>query len=655
MIVIHPLDNFIYTLFPDIDKNLNSLEHALTEFYAVGNIKPVIEFNNDFVSITIDYLKIETENKKSEKLIALCESGKFEEASALVKELLTSNPSHSEYHRIQGQIYSELGGQEEAINSLIYALRWDPKNEWALVMMGNIFAKFKNDVDTAMKYYDQVLVLKPNDSLTLYNMGANLMQLGKKEGAINYFHQAIASNEDYPNTYYGLALIAHGEEDYKKAFDQALTALSKTNKRIDRQLYTNALQLALEAAKSVMEGIDTDAIIKKFTSKLAYLSEKEIKIEVDETILTAAKIEFAENYDRPYHLVKYKSSYSGVGHLLLHELLHLELVIEAREKEVNELFVTNQSNKAKFIFSLEKHAVRWKKNGVSETNINNYFTALFNGINSQIYNTPIDLFIEDRIHTIWEEMRPIQFLSLLALLQEGIQANTHKDIVENTPATILSLSKIYNLINALHFKSLFEVDLIDQFNPTKSELKQANELYAEFQEYRADKAPAEEYELVKHWGEDLKLDHYFELVPESDYRKKTIDTVLEGIQNDPLGLHTTDASQERKMKKFLEANASEGLNMAVAMFMSDAINYFKKVPLENVKKIAFEIATIGTQGIDPNKKNYAIPSIKDSSFSGYKTLAYYYVSWAIAVPESVNQLQLPFDKEYALASKFLKG
>jgi hypothetical protein len=174
-------------------------------------------------------------------------------------------------------------------------------------------------------------------------------------------------------------------------------------------------------------------------------------------------------------------------------------------------------------------------------------------------------------------------------------------------------------------------------------------------EYRTDKAPAEEYELLKHWGEDLKLDNYFELVPESDHRKKTIDTVLEQMQNDPLGLHNVDASQDRKMKKFLEANSSEDLNIAVATFMSGAIDYLQKLPIEQVKKIAFEIATVGTQGIDPHKKNYAIPSIENSSFSGYKTLAYYYVSWAIAIPEAVSQLQLPFEKEYELATKFLKG
>ncbi len=240
------------------------------------------------------------------------------------------------------------------------------------------------------------------------------------------------------------------------------------------------------------------------------------------------------------------------------------------------------------------------------------------------------------------------------MLQEGIESTTKKEIVDNSPKVILSKSKIFNLINALHFKDLFHFDLIDQFNASKLELNQAEELYTEFKDYRKDKAPAEEYELVNHWAEDLKLEDYFELVPESKHRQKTLESVFEDIESDPLGANSTDPSEDRKMKKFLEENSSEEINMAVAMYMADAINYFSKTPQETTKKIAFEIATIGTQGIDPNKKNYSIPSIKNSNFSGYKTLAYYYVSWAIGIPEMLNQLQMPFDKEYGLANKYLK-
>ena len=35
--------------------------------------------------------------------------------------------------------------------------------------------------------------------------------------------------------------------------------------------------------------------------------------------------------------------------------------------------------------------------------------------------------------------------------------------------------------------------------------------------------------------------------------------------------------------------------------------------------------------------------------TGYQAIAYYYVSWAIGIPEMLDKLQMPFDKEYKLA------
>ena len=194
MIIIHPLDDFIYELFPNIEKNENSLKKALTEFYTIGNVKPAIRLNKDFIEVSINTNRIEVEENKFKKMISFCEASKFEEAKVLADSLIDLNPNISEYHRLLGQIYSELGNQEDAINSLIDALRWNPKNEWALLMMGNIFAKFKNDVETAMRYYDQVLIVKPNDCITLNNIGANLMQLNRSEEAKTYFERALDSD-----------------------------------------------------------------------------------------------------------------------------------------------------------------------------------------------------------------------------------------------------------------------------------------------------------------------------------------------------------------------------------------------------------------------------------------------------------------------------
>ena len=106
MTIIHPLDNFIYELFPNAEKNEESLKKAISDFYTMQNVKPIIKFSKEFVEITIDTKRIEVEGNKFQKLISLCEKAKFEEAKILADELISSNPNISEYHRIQGQVFS---------------------------------------------------------------------------------------------------------------------------------------------------------------------------------------------------------------------------------------------------------------------------------------------------------------------------------------------------------------------------------------------------------------------------------------------------------------------------------------------------------------------------------------------------------------------
>ena len=652
MTITFNIDDFLFEIFPVEKGNLQKLEEVLKRFYTEGPFEPKVEITENFIKIEIDTKRIAEDKKSYQKLVALCEKGEFSKAKPLVKELIDKSPNVSEYHRILGQILSDEGDQEEAINCLIDALRWNPKNEWALLMMANIFAKFKEDIDTAMKYYNQVLVVKPNDNIALNNIGANLLQLGRTEEAIKYFNKAIKINPNYPNTHYALALVSEMKGDFQEAFKYALTAIEVNPKKDG--LFGNCFKMAVESAQKLTQNIDGKKFVEQFAEELENKCSKSIKVEIDDDIPTAAKIEFAENYNRNYHLVKYKSSYPAVEHLVMHELMHLELATEARAVGENMLFITNQSYKSKFFHTLERFATDLHKKGIAGENIAKYLQALFDGINRQVYNTAIDLFIEDRIYNRFPELRPFQFLSLLTILQEGVHATTKTEIVKNTPKDVLSKSKIFNLVSALHFQNIYKIDLVQDHNPTKLELNQAKELYREFLEYREDKAPGEEYELVQHWAEDLSLDSFFELVPEEEHRGGTIDDVLSKIEKDPYDLKTKDSSKERKMKKFLDSHSSSEINHAVVMYMVDAIEFLKPMSKSIVKELAFEFATLGMNGIDPKKEGYSIPTIKNKSFTGYQALAYYYVSWATAIPELLPQLQMPFEKEYELAQQMTK-
>lgn len=647
MRIIHKIDNFLNLIFPDIKDN-NHIVSVLESYYSYGSQKPKVIIENGFVIIDIDIKSIASQEIDFKKAISFCEQGKFAEAKPLLENLIKQNPTNSEYHRILGQILSDEGEGEEAINCLIDALRWDSENAYALIMMGNIFAKYKNDIDTAMKYYDQALIVKPDDNITINNIGANLLQQNKFEEAKKYFFKALSLDPKYPNTHYALAMIAENENDLNSSFYSFIQTI-KNSKKND-YFYKTSIQQVFEIANRIIAENDGKNIFRKYRVLLEEKGSVEIDMVNDEDIPTSAKIEFAENYDRLKHIVRFKKTNKAFTHLIMHELVHLDFVIEAKKDENNLLFTSTQEHKIKFLKNIESDLKRLSKIGVSDESIDTYGSELFNGINTQIFNAPIDLFIENYLYNEFPELRPYQFVSLISIIQEGLKAVTDKQVVELSPKEILSKSKIYNLVNAFQLKDLFGVDFINEFNATKLEYDKAVIFYTEYLEYKDDRKPSEEYELVQNWANDLSLNQYFELIGENQYRQRgNVDDFLESIQKDPFGVNEKDPIKEREMKKFQEGQKEIGTNMAVVMFMIDAMQYFNNMQKEDVKKIAFEIAMQGTQGYSPEVKNYKLGSIPNKSFSGYHILAYYYVSWAIAIPEMLSQLQLPYEDEYKMA------
>lgn len=327
---------------------------------------------------------------------------------------------------------------------------------------------------------------------------------------------------------------------------------------------------------------------------------------------------------------------------------------------MNMLFVGNEDKIEDFKKTITGTLKKLEKIGLPESSILKYSKDLFHGILGQVFNTPIDLFIEDYLFNQFPELRYVQFLSLYQLNQEAHTAVTDPKIIDISPPNILTKSKIFNVLSARHFESLFGLKMEKTYSIKPVEKEQVNAFWDEFNEYRSNKEAGEEYELIRNWGEDLELDEYFQLIDENQYRSnqnkvsKSPEEVLNQIEIDPLQGGDLDAEDEEEFQKFKQEYSSTDLNMAVAMYMVSALNHLKKMPQQGIKEIAFEIAILGRSGIDPQKKGYKLSQFPHSSFSGQKLLAFYYVSWALGMPDMINELQLPFEKEFALALQISK-
>lgn len=591
-------------------------------------------------------------SKKYTRATDLCYKKKFAEAKPILEALIEEFPLMSEYHRTLAQVYEEEGDHEQAIDILIEALRCDPKNHWALILMGNIYARYKNDTETAMTFFDQVIHADPTNFIALNNIGGAMLQTGKVELGEKYLLKAYEINPKYPNITYALGIVSEMKGDTQKAFDYSFQTL-KCSESANNPVYQNALRTALEAAKKISDSNSGKEELIDFIKELEDKTGKEIRMEEDETIPTVAKVEIAENHKRDYHLIKYKKS-SAVDHLILHELIHILFYHEARQINENKLFTSKNGKLTEFKKKYTKEINGLIKKGYSGETISKLFEQLFHGILQQVFNAPIDLFIEDLIFQRFPTLRPQQFLSLYKMGIEAYEAVSNPKAVDLVPNEIISQSKVYNVLGAKHTDDLIGTRLEEKYKVSIKEKELVNLFWEEFLEYRQDREAGEEYELVQHWGEDLGLASLFELAEDTvstqkPSRSRSPEDLISSIENDPISLADYSAEEEKEMNAFKAAHSNKDLNLAVSYHMLNALEYFKDMSKEKVKEIAFEVALLAQTGIDPKKEGYRLNKIPNKKITGYSLLAHYYVSWAIAVPELLSELQMPFEKEYELA------
>ena len=97
-------------------------------------------------------------DNKLQQALDLCNKNKFDEALPILEEITKDDPRNSEAWRTIAQVHWLYQHEtEKAYDELIEALRCEPKNIWALVLMGNLLTKEMKDVEHAKQYYDKVL------------------------------------------------------------------------------------------------------------------------------------------------------------------------------------------------------------------------------------------------------------------------------------------------------------------------------------------------------------------------------------------------------------------------------------------------------------------------------------------------------------------
>ena len=590
---------------------------------------------------------------KLQQALDLCNEKQYDDALPILEEITEDDPQNSEAWRTLAQVHWFYKHEpDKAYDELIEALRCDPKNIWALVLMGNLLTKEMNDVEHAKQYYDKVLEYHPDNAIAINNIGATYMECKDYNGALPYLEKALSIDNTYANSYYGLALCYYKLGRLEEAFEICHKGALKSADRPENPgVREELVKLFITVAKDLSDKTNYLNVWKGIKDDLEAVDHVNIRIVEDKELNVHAKLEYAPLHAAKEHVIRYNPEKDFVEHLFIHEMMHLRMNQQATKDKRAKAIIS--SEKTRNAFRKRFLGFMKKKHGhIPESEMSKLMYGLADGLGLQLMNCPLDLLVEQMMYQGYKIVRPIQLLSLFHIEQDNINAVKQTAANSFFPKEIVYANKVMNIVTSMHFKEMYGINLIGQYHPSKQEFEHAKDLYDEFKAYLNTFNPGDEYEMLEYFVQSFNMEDLIEIVDESQVTAgMKADLSMEGDLKDMAG----DALSEEDVDV---ANAQFALNhqdgadptetMMMSMYMLGAMEYFDTLEPRDVHRIALEIAMVGVTGIDPKKK-YSIKSIPDKEFGGYQLLAYYYVSWARAIPDKLEHLGLPFSKAYESA------
>ena len=620
----------------------------LQKEYSAGGYTPDIKIEGDVIHIHLDEAVFQKVKRDFEKALELCNRHEFNKAEVIINDIIKRCPIHADAHRTLAQIKMEQGKLDLAFDSNIESLRIDPTNLYSLLLMGNICVK-QGNISLADEYYNKVLEYHPEDLLALNNLAANYLSRKEYEKAEDMFRKIIDKNDSYLNSYYGLAVACHNQRKSREAFDICVAGLKKgVDRPQDRHIREDLQKMVMEIARSLTKDFDYSIEIGKQIKLLNELGSKKIEVDRNATKLpVSARLEYSVAHRRDYEKVLVNPTKQYHDHLMMHELMHLQMYLEAKAQGRNKLAVSGETELEAFKKWVNPDLGPLKQR-LGDKELKEIIGQLHTGLMTQALNSPLDLYVEAMIYRNYSEMRPLQMLSLVDMNLENIES-VKKAASSIMPKKVVSVNRIMNLVNAIQLMELYGFNLGPHFKAIPAEMRTARDLYDEWTAYYEDpeSKPGDEYDLLEYFTQHLGVDEFFSMVNEMHFNDISLPNRNE------LPKESTDPDVAKEQLESFQEQHKDGADpmetMMMTMYMLGAMKELMPMPQQNVHRIALEIAMVGMTGIKPKNKGYKINALSGREFGGYEFLAYYYVSWAIAIPEKLNDLGLPFSQAYDAA------
>lgn len=568
--------------------------------------------------------------------------GRYAQAIRLYKEGLAILPGHAQSRRQLGMAYMEAGYPAAAKTQLIQAIKLNPKDAWAYLILGNLYFHAEQDYGSAERYYATASDLAPDDPYVLNSYAGLLGKRGRSAEALALFDRAIERAPQLPTPRMGRALALSQMGDDAGALEalEALFAQPLSDDARHAGVYDDARRAYADLRRR-SAAASADETLQRMRQVLAdYRTETgiEVRLEPDPALLIDAKIEMAWRTGRPYHAIKFAGG--GVSaYTIAHEFEHLRMEAAARTAGVNRLFTTEPAQTALAERSLEKDLRKIRnRRGVDPSRLERYLAGLVPNLLTQLYNLPLDCYINRRVYGAYPWLRDALFTGLAAEQATSRQMIAHSDLQAMTPTRIYQSSLALNAAYALFVDELFGgvTAYAAAYQPTGM-LATGRRLYDLYRQ--AGDAPGAELDLVDAWAEELRLSEWYTWRADGS----EAEAATAGHRPPQHGQAVREGGITNPAF-FADAAA----DMATTHYLLSALRRFGRMEPSAIWAMTREIAELGQSGIDYGKgEQYTLHTAPGETFSGMELLCLQYVGFQLTHPEL--DLGLPFAAAYQRA------
>ena len=170
-------------------------------------------------------LSSDAQADRQQSALELHQQGRLDEAEALYREILCSQPRHFDALQLLASVAAQKKNSLEAVDLFDQALAINPENPFVLNNRGNALKELER-YEEALASYEKAIALKADYADAFYNQGVALKELKRFEEAVASYDRAIMLRPGYTAAYYNRGNALKELHRYKEALVSYESALA---------------------------------------------------------------------------------------------------------------------------------------------------------------------------------------------------------------------------------------------------------------------------------------------------------------------------------------------------------------------------------------------------------------------------------------------